>query len=90
MPKRPVAGRLPRPIAILDQDDNGVVLPDQQLPTLRRLADVRALLKRIPCQKREEATWQHVEASLHEGPEATAVALQLAFQLEKLPYRMGE
>jgi hypothetical protein len=89
MPKRS-PNRLPRPIAIRDQDDKGVPIPDKHLLTLRTLADVRGFLKRIPRQKREEANWLHVEAMLRESPEDTAVALQLALQLERLPYRVGE
>jgi hypothetical protein len=80
---------LPRPIAILDQDDNGTPIPGQHLLTLHTL-DVRGFLKRIPRQKRGEAKWLHVEAMLRKSPEDTAVALQLALQLERLPYRVGE
>ena len=54
--------------------------------TLRMLADVRSLLKRVPREKRMEATWQYVEAFLHESPEDAAVAVKLALQLDHVRY----
>jgi heme exporter protein D len=78
--------QLPRPIAILDQDENGITLQDQYLLTMHTLADVRSLLRRVPRQKRLEAKWQHVEASLRESAEDAAVALQIALQLDHVPY----
>jgi hypothetical protein len=38
----------PRPITILDEDEDGVLIPDQYLLTLRTLADVRKLLRHVP------------------------------------------
>lgn len=86
MKKTKASEQLPRPIAILDQDENGITLQNQYLLTMRTLADVRALLKRVPGQKRLEAKWQHVEASLRQSPEDVSVALQIALQLDHVPY----
>ena len=86
MPKRPVVIHLPRPIAILDQDENGVPIPNQYLLTLRTLADVRNFLKRIPRENRAELASRKVEVALSEGPTDTAVALKLALSLNQVPF----
>jgi hypothetical protein len=78
---------LRRPIAIFDQDEKGVPIPDQHLLTLHTLADVRLLVKRVPRQRRLEVTWQHVEACLKSGDaQDVTVALQIVLQLERVPY----
>jgi hypothetical protein len=85
--KRPNRSTPPsRPISILDQDEDRVPIPDQYLLTLHTLADLRKFLKGVPREEREEAKWQHVEASLRESPEDAAVALKLALMLDHVPY----
>jgi hypothetical protein len=86
---------LPRPIAILDQHEDGVLISDQYLLTLRTLADVRKLLSHIPKERRELSTWQHVEKTLHdcaagEDPVNISVALQIVLQAERVPYQVTE
>lgn len=79
--KRPTwSTSLPRPIAI------------PKVMTLKTLADVRALLRHIPAERRKLMTWQHVEKTLREcagGDDAVniSVALQLVLQFEGVPYQ---
>ena len=50
---------MPQPIVILD---NG-----KEFLRLTTLADVRDFLKRIPKERRQFETWQHVEATLKQA-----------------------
>jgi hypothetical protein len=68
--------------------DNG-----KEFPRLSTLADVRNFLKHVPKERRQLSTWQHVEAELAKaaaGADATQplIALQMAFQLESVEYRL--
>ena len=81
MAKRPDwSTPLPRPITI------------PEVMTLKTLADVRKLLGHIPKQRRQLETWRHVEKTLQgcasgeDDPANISVALQLVFQLERVPY----
>jgi hypothetical protein len=59
--------------------------------TLKTLADVRELIKRLPKDHREKSSWQHVEKQLNAaaiGKVETidvAVPLRLVLQLEHVP-----
>jgi len=58
--------------------------------TLKTLADVRKLLDHIPKERREISTWQNVEKHLAAVDVANvSVAIQLALQLERVPYSVG-
>ena len=74
---------LPQPIAI----------PDLKL-TLRTLADIRALISRVPKERRENRIWKHVahevEAAVKGGNVAeAAIALRLAFMIENIEHELG-
>lgn len=83
MSKRPTwSTPLPRPITI------------PKVMTLKTLADVRALLRHIPKERRGLMTWRYVEKTLREctaGDDVVniSVALQLVLQCERVPYDVG-
>jgi hypothetical protein len=63
--------------------------------TLKTLADVRKLLSYIPKERRQLSTWQYAETTLQacadgEDTMSINVTLQLVFQLEGVPYRLGK
>jgi hypothetical protein len=59
--------------------------------TLKTLADVRSLIRRLPKDHRTKSTWQHVEKQLNAAALGTvdtvdvAVPLRLVLQLEHVP-----
>ena len=60
--------------------------------TLRTLADVRALLRHLPEDRREWHTWRHVAAELEQAAAGAdtvdiAVALRLVLTLENVECR---
>jgi hypothetical protein len=59
--------------------DNG-----KEFVRLTTLADVRDFLKRVPKQRRQFCTWQHVEAELAKAA-AGADAEQLSIALRMVP-----
>jgi hypothetical protein len=84
MSKRPAwSTPLPRPITI------------PKVMTLKTLADVRALLRHIPKERRGLMTWQHVDKTLQacaageDDPVSLSVALRLVLQCERVPYDFG-
>ena len=84
MAKRPDWSRpLPQPLTIPD------------IMTIETLADVRVLIGHVPAERRKISTWQHVEKTLQacadgDDVENVSVAMQLAFQLERVPYSVGK
>jgi hypothetical protein len=55
--------------------------------TLKTLADVRELMRHLPADRRDRATWRHVAAQLNEAaagadPTDVVVALRMVFMLE--------
>lgn len=70
-----------------------LTIPD--LVTLTTLADVRALIGKLPAEHRARSTWQHVaacarEAAAGEGDVADAeMALRLVLMLERVPCRVS-
>ena len=62
--------------------------------TLKTVADVRELLKHVPPDRSRLSTWQYVEKCLNEAAASgdaagLSVALQIVFQLERVPYTMA-
>jgi hypothetical protein len=58
--------------------------------TLKTLADVRGLIRRLPKDHRAKSTWQHVENQLNAAAIAVdavdvAVPLRLVLLLERVP-----
>jgi hypothetical protein len=84
MPRPDWSRPLPRPLTILD---NG-----KEFLRLTTLGDVRDFLKRIPKDRRQFDTWQHVAAELDKaaGGADTAslsIALQMVLMLENVECR---
>jgi hypothetical protein len=68
--------------------DNG-----KEFMRLSTLTDVRDFLKHVPRARQESSTWQHVTSELKKaaaGGDArpVSIALQMAFQLEGVEYRL--
>jgi hypothetical protein len=68
-----------------------IVIPS--VMTLRTLADVRTLLRHLPAATRAKSTWQHVtdeldKAAAGDDPRDVYIALQMVFQLERIPWRI--
>ncbi|MGB6754634.1 MAG: hypothetical protein WBE71_19255 [Xanthobacteraceae bacterium] len=85
MPRPNWSRPLPRPLTILDDG--------KEFLRLTTLADVLDFLKRIPKERRQFETWQHVEAMLKQaaaGGDTTqvSVALQMVLQLEGVEYTL--
>jgi len=60
--------------------------------TIATLADVRKLLRRLPKDRRQLSTWQHVAAELDKAaagadPVNVAVALRIVLMLERVECR---
>ncbi len=75
---------LPRALTILDDG--------KEFLRLTTLADVRDFLKRIPKERRQFETWQHVEATLKQAAAGGDTkdlwaALQMVPMLEGVEYR---
>ena len=75
--------KLPRPLKI------------PTIATLRTLGDIRALLGRLPAERRQQSTWRHVADRLnraaHRGDVNDAViALRFVLQLEPVPSYRNE
>lgn len=75
---------LPRALTILDDG--------KEFLRLTTLADVRDFLKRIPNERRQFETWQHVEATLKQAAAGGDTkdlwaALQMVPMLEGVEYR---
>jgi hypothetical protein len=77
--------KLPRPLVILD---NG-----KEFLRLSTLEDVRTLIRRIPKDRRTAQTWVIVSRRLDDAAvgrgsgDDVLIALQMAFQLERIEYR---
>jgi hypothetical protein len=61
--------------------------------TLKTLADVRELMRRLPRRTREKETWRHVAAQLAEAARSgdtvdVAVPLRLVLMLERVECRI--
>ena len=65
------------------------------IPALKTLADVRALIKRLPREFHQRETWRYVETVLADAaagrqqPVDAAIALRLVLMLERVPCRVG-
>jgi hypothetical protein len=75
---------LPRPLCIMDEG--------KEFLRLTTLADVRDFLKRVPKGRRQFEQWQTVAKRLDAaaaggGIDDLFIALQMAFQLERIEYR---
>ncbi len=70
---------LPRPLKI------------PSVMTLKTLADVRSLIRRLPKDHRARSTWQYIEKQLNAAASGAvetvdvAVPLQMVLQLERVP-----
>ena len=80
MPRPDWSRPLPRPLTIPTVMD------------LVTLDDVRSLIGHLPKETRAKSTWQHVEAQLKQAAAGgdtmkVSIALQMAFQLERIEYQ---
>ena len=68
-------------------------LPRPKLPTimtLRTLGDIRAMLSRLPAERRQQSTWRHVADRLQLAARGgdindAVISLRLVLQLERVP-----
>ena len=70
--------KLPRPLKI------------PTIATLRTLGDIRALLSRLPAERRQQSTWRHVADRLNRAARSgdvndAVIALRFVLQLERVP-----
>ena len=70
--------KLPRPLKL------------PTITTLRTLGDIRAMLSRLPADRREQSTWRHVADRLQLAARGgdindAVISLRLVLQLERVP-----
>jgi hypothetical protein len=73
---------LPRPLVI------------PEIMTLKTITDVRELMRHLPADRRDRATWRHVAAQLDEAAAGAdtvdvAVALRMVLSIEGVEYRQA-
>jgi hypothetical protein len=60
------------------------------ITTLRTLGDIRAMLSRLPAERRQQSTWRHVADRLQLAARGgdindAVISLRLVLQLERVP-----
>ena len=60
------------------------------ITTLRTLGDIRALIGRLPAERRQQSTWRHVADRLNHATRSgdvndAVIALRFVLQLERVP-----
>jgi len=60
------------------------------ITTLRTLGDIRAMLSRLPAERRQQSTWRHVTDRLQLAARGgdindAVISLRLVLQLERVP-----
>ena len=70
--------KLPRPLKL------------PTITTLRTLGDIRAMLSRLPAERRQQSTWRHVADRLQLAARGgdindAVISLRLVLQLERVP-----
>ena len=70
--------KLPRPLKL------------PTIMTLRTLGDIRAMLSRLPAERRQQSTWRHVADRLQLAARGgdindAVISLRLVLQLERVP-----